>query len=404
MNIIKFCIFLSLLSPILHGIELGVDRFFSEKYFHQYEDKKIALITNATGRNKEGASTIALFKEHFPLVALFAPEHGIDGRFYAAQAVPSLSGTVPVYSLHGKTRRPSNQMLEGIEVIFYDIQDVGVRPYTYTSTLYYVMEEAAKRGIAVVVLDRPNPLGALVEGEPLNLSFRSFIGYISIPYCHGMTVGELARYFNAEHKIGCQLTVIPMKGWKREMTFQETGLVWMPTSPNIPEIDTPFFFATTGLIGALRLVDVGTLSTLPFKVIGAPWIDAERYTKALTEQNFAGVTFFPFHYQPLHGLFAHKVCHGTLIRITDYKKYRPLQVQCLLLGTLKSLYPKEITAALEHLSEEDKCLFYKACGSQKILEIVSKERYPVWSLVQHSKKSLDAFLQKRRPFLIAEYN
>lgn len=174
-------------------------------------------------------STIDLFLQHAPklsLVALFAPEHGLQGNAYAFEEVEdkrALSG-IPIYSLHGKHRRPTEQMLKGIDVIVYDIQDIGSRTYTYMTTLCYVIEEAAKRGISVIVLDRPNPInGVTVDGPMLEEKWRSFIGYINVPYCHGLTVGELATYFNEEYKIGCQLTVVPMKGWKRTMSLKTRG-------------------------------------------------------------------------------------------------------------------------------------------------------------------------------------
>ena len=209
-------------------------------------------------------------------------------------------------------------MLKDVDILIYDIQDIGSRSYTYITTLFYVMEEAAKAQIPLIVLDRPNPInGLLVEGPMLNERWRSFIGYVNVPYCHGMTVGELALFFNAEYQIGCKLEVIQMQGWKRWMHFEDTGLAWVPTSPHIPEADTPLFYASTGIIGELGIVSIGIGYSLPFKVVGAPWIRAQEFATAMNAQRLPGVHFMPYHFKPFYGLYKEKQCQGVLIRITD---------------------------------------------------------------------------------------
>jgi len=177
------------------------------------------------------------------------------------------------------------------------------------------------------------------------------LGYINVPYCHGMTVGELARFFNEEYKIRCNLHVIPMKGWKRHMTYQNTGLAWIPTSPYIPEPDTPFFYASTGILGSLGIVNIGIGYTLPFKVVGAPWIDADDFAAKLNAQKLPGVKFLPFHYQPYYGKFKGKHCEGVQIIITDPHRYRPLAVQYMLIGLLKSLYPSIFRESLAKIDQ-----------------------------------------------------
>ncbi|MBI3236525.1 MAG: DUF1343 domain-containing protein [Chlamydiales bacterium] len=225
-------------------VQLGTDLFFQEEHIKKWKGKRVGLITNHTGVDSRLRPTVDLFLDHekqIKLVALFAPEHGIHGQAHAAESVEDLKKYrgIPVYSLHGIHRRPTAEMLKGIDLIVYDIQDIGCRSYTYTTTLFYVMEEAAKKGIPVVVLDRPNPInGLIVDGPMLEEKWRSFIGYINVPYCHGMTVGELARFFNEKYRIGCDLHVVWMKGWKRSMSYQDTGLHWVPTSPHIPEADS----------------------------------------------------------------------------------------------------------------------------------------------------------------------
>ncbi|MGE5196163.1 MAG: exo-beta-N-acetylmuramidase NamZ domain-containing protein, partial [Anaerolineae bacterium] len=280
-------------------VKLGIDRFFDEGVYKCLSGKRVGLVTNHTGVDGQLRRTIDLFlleSRDFSLAAVFAPEHGLYGIAYADEKIEhgKLGISLPVYSLHGETRRPTKEMLKDLHVLIYDMQDIGSRSYTYATTLFYAMEAAAKEGVSVIVLDRPNPIGGLlVDGPMLEEKWRSFLGYINVPYCHGMTVGELARFFNEEYKIGCELTVVPMKGWNRSMTFGETGLHWIPTSPYIPEEDTPFFYASTGILGALGWVNIGIGYTQPFKLVGAPWIDADHFAEQLNAQKLPGTFFVP---------------------------------------------------------------------------------------------------------------
>ena len=385
-------------------IELGIDRFFKEGYAKEVEGKRIGLITNQTGVDSNLQSTVKLFlnAKNVTVSALFAPEHGIDGKIYAGIEVKNgIAKELPIFSLHGKTRRPTAEMLQVVDVLVFDIQDIGIRPYTYASTLFYAMEEASKKGIHVIVLDRPNPMGGLmVDGPMLEENFRSFIGYINVPYCHGMTIGELALFFNTEYKIGCKLLIVPMKGWKREMIFKETGLSWIPTSPNIPENDTPYFCATTGLLGELDLVNIGIGYTLPFKIVGAPWINAETFAKALNDQNIPGAAFSPIHYKPFYGSLKDKDCHGINIHITNHTLYRPLHTQAHIIGLLKSLYPNEVNAKIALLSKEKQDLFNKAYGSNTAYTLLSNEKFITWKLISHHKEEKTTFLAKREKYLL----
>ena len=393
-------LFLLFLLPLFADVELGIDRFFQEGYAAQLEGKRVGLITNQTGIDSHLQTTVKLFYKY--LSALFAPEHGLAGNVYAGLSVQDQQEKeIPVFSLHGKTRRPTEEMLSAVDIIIFDIQDIGTRPYTYASTLFYTMEEAKKRDLPVIVLDRPNPMGGLtVDGPMLEKEFRSFIGYINVPYCHGMTIGELALFFNTEYDIHCKLLVIPMKGWKRTMTFKETGHIWIPTSPNIPESDTPFFSATTGLIGELDLVNIGIGYTLPFKLIGAPWINAETFAKALNEQKIPGATFTPIHYKPFYGSYKTTECHGIQIHITNPAIYRPFVTQCYILGLLKTLYPEEVVTRLKKSSPDKLSLFHKAYGSSSAYTILLNEKYPTWKLLQHQKAEREAFLKTRGPYLL----
>ena len=393
------------LSFIEGKVQLGVDNFLAGPGLQAIKGKRVGLVTNQSGVTGDVIPTYELLlgkKGETNLVALFTPEHGLLGAASAEQEVAhSTLGSIPIYSLHGAVRRPSKEMLKGIDVLIYDIQEIGCRSYTYASTLYYVMEEAAKAHIPVVVLDRPNPLGGeLVDGPMLNESFRSFIGYVNVPYCHGMTIGELARYFNGEYGIGCDLHVIPLKGWKREMTFSATGLQWIPTSPYIPDADTPLFYATTGLIGQLSMVNIGIGYTLPFKVVGSPWINARSFAEKLNQQKLPGVSFVPFHFTPQYGLYKGELCNGVLILIKNRKTYQPLKAQFVLLGMIKSLYPKEFTSRLSSLPKMKKELFCKAVGGEEIFKILSQEKYPAWKMAAFEEKERTHFLEKRKKYLL----
>lgn len=387
-------------------IQLGVDVFFNDGIVHELKGKRIGLVTNHTGVNGSMRSTIDLFLDCAPeikLVALFAPEHGLDGQAYAFEEVNEIKGPegIPVFSLHGKSRRPTERMLKGIDVIVYDIQDIGCRSYTYTTTLCYVMEEAAKRGIPVLVLDRPNPInGLIVDGPMLQKKWRSYIGYINVPYCHGMTIGELSRFFNEKYQIGCKLKVIKMKGWKRSMTYADTGLIWIPTSPYIPEPDTPQFYATTGMLGELSLVNIGIGYTLPFKVIGAPWIIAHQLAEKLNDQKLPGVHFQPFHYRPFYGIYKGKDCQGVMIIVTDVNTYRPVSTQYMIIGMLKNLYPKQVLAKLNSLELAKKDLFCKAAGNEEMLSLLGEEKYVAWKLILYQKEEREQFQQERKKYLL----
>lgn len=381
-------------------VSLGVDVFFEEGHLTHLKGKKIGLLTNHTGVNSQMRSTLQLFLDHYQISALFCPEHGLKGQHYAFEHIlHSSEKGIPVYSLHGETRRPKPEMLKDLDVIVYDIQCTGVRAYTYPTTLFYTMEEAAKQTIEVIVLDRPNPInGLIVDGPMLDSRFRSFIGYINIPYCHGMTIGELAQFFNEEYKIGCKLKVIRMKGWKRSMSYRDTGLSWIPPSPNVPEADTPLFCPTTGILGELSILNIGIGFTLPFKVVGAPWIDAKEFADKLNAQKLPGIHFQPYHFRPFWGLYKGEDCQGVLIQITDAKIYKPLSVQFFLLGMLKSLYPQELTQRLLESTKKD--LFCKASGTDAVYEILLKEKYPAWKLIQLDKVEREAFLEKRKKYLL----
>jgi len=392
-------------------VTVGSDLLFSDEHAPTLNKKKLGLITNHTAVNRHMESTISLIKQNakkfgYTLTALFAPEHGINGSSHASELIADLKDEdgIPIYSLHGKTRRPTPEMLKKIDILVYDIQDIGSRSYTYIATLFYAMEEAAKQDIEVVVLDRPNPInGVVIDGPMLDSQLRSIVGYINVPYCHGMTIGELAHFFNTEYKIGCKLKVVKMKGWKREMSFQDTGLVWIPTSPNIPEATTPFYYPMTGLLGELQIVNIGIGYTLPFKVIGAPWIDAKKFADKLNDQKFPGVRFEPFYYKPFYGRFKNEDCQGVLIFVTNPLNFKPVSTQYLIIGMLKSLYPAKFDEGIA-ASISRKEMFTKVNGSPEIYKIMTELNNIVWKLRSFQEKERADFTLLRKKYLILDYN
>ena len=406
----KFLFFLNalfFLCPIfpISKVDLGVDAFFKKEKYKTLEGKKIGLVLNHTSVNQKAHSTLDLFLQNqkdYQVICLFSPEHGWQGKAYASDFISDEKGpeNLTIYSLHGATKRPTEKMLSEIDTIIYDIQGVGSRTYTYETTLFYVMEEAAKYHKKVIVFDRPNPMGGIiVDGCSVDEKLRSFIGYLQIPYCHGMTIGELALFFNEEYNIGCDLEVIAMDGWKREMLYKDTGLHWIPPSPHIPESDTPLYYPATGILGELHLLNIGVGYTLPFKVIGAPWIDANLFAEKLNAQNLPGVKFVPFYYRPFYGMYKNKDINGIIIQITDPKEYRPLSVQYLILGLLKSLYPTKFQEAIQKENRLFKC----ALGSEKLYEILKNEKYSVWKLIELAQSERKLFLEKRSKYLLKEY-
>jgi uncharacterized protein YbbC (DUF1343 family) len=391
-------------------VTVGADLFFTEDYSHLLNKKKVGLLTNQTAVNKDMESTVNLLKKNakkynYTLTALFAPEHGINGSSHASEQIYDQKDedNIIIYSLHGKTRRPTKEMLKKIDLLVYDIQDIGSRSYTYISTLFYAMEESAKSGVEVVVLDRPNPInGVVVDGPMLENDLRSIVGYINVPYCHGMTIAELAQFFNEEYKIGCKLHVVKMKGWKRNMSFQDTGLPWVPTSPNIPEATTPFYYPMTGLLGELQIVNIGIGYTLPFKVIGAPWIDAKKFTAKLNEQKFPGVYFEPFYYKPFYGRFKNEDCQGALIIVKNHLIYKPVSTQYLMIGILKGLYPDKFKEGI--LASKDRQeMFSKVNGSKEIYKIMTELNNIVWKLREFHEKERADFSTLRKKYLISDY-
>jgi uncharacterized protein YbbC (DUF1343 family)/CubicO group peptidase (beta-lactamase class C family) len=323
-------------SPVLTGIDV-----LRAQGFAALKGKRVALLTNHTGRARDGATTIDLLHDakELKLVALFSPEHGIRGLVDAS--VPSTSDEktgLPIHSLYGETRRPTQAMLDGLDAIVIDLQDIGARFYTYMTTTAYVMEEAAKRHISVVVLDRPNPInGFQIEGPTLDKTQLGFTGYFPMPIRHGLTLGELARLFNAENHIGAELTVVELKNWRREDWFDQTGAPWINPSPNMRNLLQATLYPGIGAIEGTN-VSVGRGTDAPFEQLGAPWIDAVKLSDALNVRNLPGIRFYPVRFTPTSSKYAGEECQGVFLIVTDRLALRPVRIGIEIAATLQKLY------------------------------------------------------------------
>ena len=303
-------------------VKTGIEVLKAQR-FELLEGKRVGLITNPTGVDDGLRSTVDILNEapNVELVALFGPEHGVRGDAHAGDHVGNQTDPVtglPVYSLYGKTRKPTPEMLRGIDVLVYDIQDIGCRSFTYISTMGEAMAAAAENGIEFVVLDRPNPLGGRkVEGPLVQDGFFSFVSQYRIPYVYGLTCGELAMLLNGEGMIGkpCNLHVVAMEGWKRDMVYEDTGLQWIPSSPHIPQAETAFFYPASGIVGDFGYLSIGVGYTIPFQMFAAEWIDAEQFADSLNALKLPGVIFRPIHVKPFYSVGQGKQLHGVQRRI-----------------------------------------------------------------------------------------
>ena len=348
-----------------------------EQGFASLAGKRVGLVTNPSGVDRNLKSTVDILFEapEVNLVALFGPEHGVRGDVYAGgkvnDSVDSKTG-LPVYSLYGSTRKPTPEMLHGIDVVVYDIQDVGVRSYTYISTLGLVMEACAPLGVEVLVLDRPNPLGGnKIEGCYVEQPFNSFVSQYRIPYVYGLTVGELAVLINEEglnrgqkgnqDPVKCKLSVVPMEGWKRSMVYEDTGLPWVLPSPNIPFDDSPMYYAASGICGELYgFMNIGVGYTLPFQVFGAAWLDPLKLKAEL--DRLEGISFRPIWYKPFSGGQQGRLLAGLQFFFTDYDKARITEVQFHVMEAVAKLYPDK--KAFDVISGYG--LFDKVCGTDYV--------------------------------------
>ncbi|MFY0683042.1 MAG: DUF1343 domain-containing protein [Balneola sp.] len=380
-------------------VKTGIDVLASDN-FKALKGKKVGLITNATGLNSDLKPTIdVLFEsDNVDLIALYGPEHGARGKIAAGDKVEDYLDSetgIPVYSLYGKTRKPTKEMLAGIEVLVYDIQDIGVRSYTYISTMGLAMEAAAENDIEFVVLDRPNPLGGnKIEGNIVEEGFSSFVSQYPIPYVYGLTAGELAKMINEEGWLKggkkVSLTIVEMKGWKRSMTFEDTGLYWVPTSPHIPEANSPYYYVSTGIMGELGVFSEGVGYTLPFKLFAAEWIDERALSREMNALQIEGVKFRPVVFKPFYGRDQGKELHGVQIHISDYEKVKLMSLQYYFMQIHKQMYPD---IDIFKKAENRWAMFDKVSGTDQIRRRFQSS-YTFNDIKNYLNKDVDSFRKK----------
>jgi uncharacterized protein YbbC (DUF1343 family) len=369
----------------------GID-ILEAQDFAPLRGKRLGLITNQTGVDSHGRRTADLLAHagKVKLVALFSPEHGIAGK--ADAPIPNRTDaatSLPIYSLYGPTRRPTDEMLKNLDALVFDIQDAGVRFYTYVTTMAYCMEEAAKRHISFYVLDRPDPLdGVALEGPVLDRDRLSFTGYFPLPVRYAMTLGELARMFNTENKMGADLHVIALDGWQRSDPYDRTGLRWIPPSPNLRSLNAAFLYPGIEILQAGG-VSVGRGTDTPLELLGAPWIHAAELVAELNRRQIPGVRFETALFTPNSGLYSGQYCQGASIFITDRDVLESMRVGLEIADALHRLYPE--TFHLEKINE--------LLGSQSTLERLERGDAPAAILASWTE-DLGRFRAMREKYLL----
>lgn len=359
--------------------------------------KKAGLITNPTGVDSRLNSSIDLLHQDpdIELTALFGPEHGVRGDAQAGDKVESYIDEktgLPVYSLYGDTRKPTPKMLKNIDVLLFDIHDVGTRFYTYIYTMAYAMEAAKENDIPFIVLDRPNPQGGIkVEGPVLDPNYSSFVGRYPIPLIHGMTAGELAKLFNQEFNIGADLTVVKMKGWKRRMSFEDTGLPFVLPSPNMPTVDTSAVYPGTGLIEGTNISE-GRGTTKPFELIGAPFIKSTDLAEKLNSLKLSGIRFRAASFTPTFSKHQNKLCHGVELYVTNRSAFQPVKTGISIIKTIHDLYPEDF----QFLSSNN---FNRLIGNGWVKTMI-EEGASVEEIVKKYEAEQKRFMDIRKKYLL----
>lgn len=381
-------------------MKLGLDVFL-EKHTASYQGQNIGLVTNLTGVNHHLIPTIDLLHEHpdIRLAALYGPEHGIRGDAKEGEVVGDTIDPytgLPVYSLYGNTKKPTKEMLEQIDVVILDLQDIGTRYYTYIYTMAYVMEACGEQGKKFVVLDRPNPIGGTaIEGNLLEPSLKSFVGLYPIPNRHGLTIGEMALLYKHEFGIDCDVTVIPMEGWNRDMYYDETGLFWVPPSPNTTCLDMCILYPGTCLIEGTNLSE-GRGTTRPFEFIGAPYVEGYQLAKAFNKRGVDGVIARPISFVPTYQKHLGVRCEGIQLHVTNRMSLHALKAGLLLIETIAELYPQEFAFREGHTG--DYSFFDKLAGTtvlqSKVLEGKSSE------FLEGLQPQIEQFKTQVRPYLL----
>jgi uncharacterized protein YbbC (DUF1343 family) len=382
-------------------IKLGID-VLAERNFDLLAGKRVGLVANPASVDSRLRCTIDILRgaPQVNLVALYGPEHGVWGDEYAGDRIDNRIDPktgLPIFSLYGATRKPTPEMLAGIDVLVFDLQDIGSRSYTYISTMEACLEACAEQGKEFVVLDRPNPLGGVrVEGPGLEAKFESFISALQVPYIHGMTMGELARMTRDKHFPRFEkLSIVPMLNWKRDMVWEDTGLTWVPTSPHIPHASSTWAYACTGIAGELMQISNGVGYTLPFQLVGSPTLDGEALAATLRQHwtPGAGVEFRPARFKPFYATFAGQKCQGVQIQADPRRAPSLVEINYRLLEAMDA--PTLIAAA----AAERHSMFDKANGTDAVRKILAGGGN-LGPLFVQWRRECEQFRQERRKWLI----
>ena len=360
-------------------MKLGIDLI--DQNLSIFKNKRVGLITNPTGINSNYQSTIDVLKEKVNLVALFSPEHGVRGNIQAGAKIENYvddATGIVVYSLYGDNRKPTKEMLAEIDILCIDIQDVGSRFYTYIYTMAYAMMAVAEHKKEFVVFDRPNPINGLdYEGNILDLEYRSFVGYYPILQRHGLTIGELAKLFNTEYKIDCDLKLILMEGWQRKMDYEDTGLLWVMPSPNIPTPVTAICYNATCIFEGTNVTE-GRGTTSPFQIVGAPYINPFEFSKALNKSGLEGVYFRPLYFSPTFSKHKEQLCGGVELHILDKAKFKPVKTGWTMLEYVRRMYESDFLVSKPYVEGKPRMLEYNT-GTNYIINRVYtlEEQYEI---------------------------
>lgn len=410
-----FLVFINFLFQVLilqanansNQVLLGIDVLVSER-LDLIKNKKLAILTNYSGRDSKGNLTVEVLSNlpGIKLRLILTPEHGFFGIKSAGEKVEDDTFMdIPVISLYGNNKKIPYRLAKDFDVILVDIQDIGVRAYTFISTLYYVMQSAAELNKPIIILDRPNPLGGIiVDGCTLEMSLKSYIGIIPVTYVHGLTIGEIANMMNQESWINekneknyrCELTVIEMKGWKRWMQWEDTGLMWFPTSPNIPSVDAIRGAAMLGWIGELSIFSVGIGTNLPFQFFGFPGF-SDSFFRTYTNLEFNGVSLFQSKFLPAYGKFSGQICDGFLLKFDKNNNFTPFSNGIELLLKIRDNYPNIFDKS--KLESNKALMFQKATGSVELLDLFFNKGSET-KIRQASNKGLKDFLNLREKYLL----
>jgi uncharacterized protein YbbC (DUF1343 family) len=386
-------------------IKLGLEKVLDEQ-INRLENLRVGLICNQASVNHQFQHAADLFFAHpkINLTTLFGPQHGIrgdvqDNMIETSHIIDKYTG-LPVYSLYSETREPTEEMLRNIDVLVFDLQDVGCRVYTFIYTMANAMQACAKFGKKFVVLDRPNPIGGIaVEGNVLEPGHESFVGQYSIPMRHGLTVGELAKLFNQEFSINCELEVVRMDNWAREDFYDETDAPWVLPSPNMPTVETAVVFSATVYFEGTQ-VSEGRGTTRPFEIVGAPYVDSKEYSEALTSLELPGVIFRPIEFLPTFQKHAGNNCGGVFLHVTDRKAFEPVYTGLAMIKTAFDLYPEEFlwkNPPYEYVFDRNP--FDVIAGTTKIREMF--EQKASWEdLKKFCQKGVEAFSEMREKYLL----